>query len=484
MHGLDEPQCEPERSNNDDEKSLMQVKISQYQRSRRNTDVASCVPLRTGEDDATADIGIGTPPQYFHVIVDTGSNNLVIPSCICNDDGQCDPQNACFHMKASSTLELDEVSVNKQTGEVGVLSDELAYGSGEIETLVSSDWATLGKVGVYMNNELLLMIAKHLDFGGLFEGILGLGVPENAPGPATKTFVQMAGINTYSVCLQPAPSKGVLRFGSAPDTNKVKNIGVEHWSGALEGMSVGNASAPILFCSPDDMLPPQTTPCSFIPDSGTTLMLGPAQDLLILYANICDEFPMCRSGVPGNSSMEEKAAYLKMLLGNCNDWLDHKGLDDLPSIFFHLNGVNSNSVILEMKPSNYVMQTTLEQVEVVNKEVDGVTQTQEFPTGKNVTVCNSAFGEIWMPTETHGPTWVLGTGLFYQFQVGYDIDANEISFGTTCGSCENFEARPTSLISGTSSEETRMEITTHQMPRKFQGPFRYPKYNITTSKEL
>merc|ERR1719421_819486 len=58
--------------------------------------VATCAPLKNMGSHFTVSIQVGTPGQTFNVVADTGSDSVIVPSCICKESGSCAPKNRCF----------------------------------------------------------------------------------------------------------------------------------------------------------------------------------------------------------------------------------------------------------------------------------------------------------------------------------------------------------------------------------------------------
>ncbi|NXG02462.1 PEPC protein, partial [Sakesphorus luctuosus] len=110
------------------------------------------------------EIGIGTPPQSFLVIFDTGSSNLWVPSTYCQSPA-CE-DHARFNLSLSSTF-------------VGIdMTYTLRYGFGDLSVVLGYDTVTIQNI-IIRNQEFGLSLDEpsrpfyYLDF----DGILGMAYP-------------------------------------------------------------------------------------------------------------------------------------------------------------------------------------------------------------------------------------------------------------------------------------------------------------------
>ena len=398
----------------------------------------------------SAEVCVGTPPQCFDAVADTGSDNIIVPSCVCDEvqSTGCGRHDRCFRgTNRSTTFSIPSNPTIAQ----------LTFGSGPIEVAVASDIVNVSGVSATMTNGLLLILSRAaLEVSGEFQGILGLGLPQDpaaayadsstvmaktqepyysgimeaviclifpqlcaaaAPKPQvqpleTRLFLEMAHIDRFSMCFQDGDRPGALRFNIPALSRPIPQVGKLHWGISFHGLSTGPRNGPsdegVLFCGPETMSKGMTSPCGIIPDSGTTLITGPSQQIKLLQAELCSKWPRCREQARGRPS----AFHFGMVLQNCSQWLHESGLAEIPSIFFHIKVAEDRTELFELTSWAWVTQTVVD----------------------NKSLCMPGFGEMEYTTAEHGPVWILGTPLFYEYNVGYDLQNRQVSLER--GACQ------------------------------------------------
>uniref|UniRef100_A0A7N0TMY7 Peptidase A1 domain-containing protein n=1 Tax=Kalanchoe fedtschenkoi TaxID=63787 RepID=A0A7N0TMY7_KALFE len=152
----------------------------EYEHSLRRAADPDAVQLRNFMNaQYYGEIGIGTPPQNFTVIFDTGSANLWVPSSLCFFSLPC-----YFHRRYSS----GRSSTYRRNGTLA----SIRYGSGAVSGFFSNDNVRIGNLVVINQQFIEATVEQSLTFlVARFDGILGLGFREISVGSAIPVWYNM-----------------------------------------------------------------------------------------------------------------------------------------------------------------------------------------------------------------------------------------------------------------------------------------------------
>lgn len=192
------------------EETLRQVKQASIHKYRRMLvdpeDIEEAakiagIPLANLDDMAyMGPIQIGTPPQNFNVIYDTGSSDLWIPSANCTDEA-CSGKNV-YNRTLSSTYKF----VNRTFA--------IEYGSGAVNGVVSQDSVTMGgRTAVNQTFGEMLASPGEVFAGTDFDGICGMGWP----------ILADIGTPTYNTLIAQNRTGPVFAFALYPQTSAKKS---------------------------------------------------------------------------------------------------------------------------------------------------------------------------------------------------------------------------------------------------------------------
>ncbi|GAA5841282.1 hypothetical protein JCM3766R1_005013 [Sporobolomyces carnicolor] len=218
-----------------------------------------------------SEITLGTPPQSFKVILDTGSSNLWVPSTRCSSI-------ACFlhskyDAKASSTYKANGTEFKIQ------------YGTGSLEGVISNDVLSIGDLTIKKQDFAESTVEPGLTFAfGKFDGILGLGYDTISVQHVVPPFYNMVNQGllddpVFSFWLGSDPEQGEAVFGGvdkAHYTGDIHYVPVRrkgYWEIELEKVKFG-----------DETLELENTGAAI--DTGTSLIALPTDLAEIINRDI------------------------------------------------------------------------------------------------------------------------------------------------------------------------------------------------------
>jgi len=249
-----------------------------------------------------SDIEIGTPPQQFKVVLDTGSSNLWIPSKDCYSI-------ACFlHQSYDHTA---STSYKKNGTEF-----KIQYGSGSLTGIVSQDTVTIGDLTIKKQDFAEATEEPGLAFAfGKFDGIMGMAYDTISVNKIVPPFYNMLNqglINDpmFAFYLSGEETGSEVVFGGYDtdhfkgDLTKLPLRRKAYWEVDLDAISLGDQTANL-------------DGYGAILDTGTSLIVVPTT-----MAELINNELGAKKGFGGQYTVE------------CDK------RDSLPDISFTLTGVN------------------------------------------------------------------------------------------------------------------------------------------------
>uniref|UniRef100_A0A8C4RQW5 Pepsin A-like n=1 Tax=Erpetoichthys calabaricus TaxID=27687 RepID=A0A8C4RQW5_ERPCA len=206
-------------------------------------------------------ISIGTPPQFFKVVFDTGSSNLWVPSIYCKSFA-CSNHNT-FNPNASSTYRATSQTISVQ------------YGTGAMSGILGYDTVTVGSI---VDTNQIFGLSKN-EPGNFFhyvgyDGILGLAYPSISTSGATPFFDNLMRKGLVS---QKLFSFYLSRHGRAGSVLTFGGLDPAYYNGSIQWIPLSSKTywqitvqGQVVAC---------VHGCEAIVDTGTSMIIGDSNNI-------------------------------------------------------------------------------------------------------------------------------------------------------------------------------------------------------------
>ncbi|XP_047428209.1 napsin-A [Mugil cephalus] len=313
-------------------------------------------------------ISIGTPPQNFTVLFDTGSSNLWVPSIHCSFFDL-----ACWiHHRYNSQKSTTFVKNGTEFS--------IRYGRGSLTGFISGDTVSVAGLSVAKQQFAEAVKQPGITFAvARFDGVLGLAYPAISVAGVTPVFdsameAKLLPHNLFSFYISRDPKAAVggelVLGGTDPqfysgDLHYVNVTRKAYWQIHMSRVSVGDQ---LSLCGDG---------CQAIVDSGTSLIVGPSQEV---------------------RALQKAIGALPLLMGEY--LIDCKKIPSLPLISFNIGGK-----IFNLTGEDYVVKESQ----------------------MGVSICLSGFMGMDIPPPA-GPLWILGNVFMGRYYTVFDRNQDRVGF--------------------------------------------------------
>jgi pepsin A len=217
---------------------------------------------------------VGTPPQFFSVVFDTGSGNLLVPGKMCLS-AACTSHDR-FDARASSTAV--EVNCDGSTIPSGGVGDEvtITFGTGHITGQCLTDQICVGNVCNQGNFISATDESDHPFAQFQFDGVLGLALPAMSQGADFSLMERLGDVlknRMFSVFLSDSEAESSeIVFGDVKSHHMASDLfwvpvsrPTGYWQVQIEDVTMNNERQGI--CAA----------CQVAVDTGTSQLAGPSE---------------------------------------------------------------------------------------------------------------------------------------------------------------------------------------------------------------
>ena len=338
-------------------------------------------------------IAIGTPPQYFNVIFDTGSSNLWVQSNLCIS------QSCLQHKGYNSLLSSTYTALTPVLSLPNTFS--IRYGTGSIHGTYACDTVTIANIVIH--NQTVGFAYEESGFAFMnvpFEGILGLSPSSSVSFLDNIKSHKLLTHNIFSIFLSEHLDMSKIMFG-AVDKRKMNSnfvfvdvVSEHYWEINVNAVYVGNRRLNVC-----DVLRYETGRCGVAIDSGTSLYAGPTR----LIKVIKDEL-----------GIESTCDNFKELLNMRIELYVNKS---------YLNNKEKMLYEIVLKPEDYVIDggRIKNEIEEMEMNEEGVGMNNGRSGRKRE--CLPAFMNVDVPPP-RGPLFIFGEYFMKKFYIVFDKDRN------------------------------------------------------------